>query len=1295
VSVGVAGWAWKTARFGLSSTTTSSRLEAEVRRQFGVQARQVESFARRAAGDAAIIAAIGATDRTPELFARLTALAPAASHAPVSATIYTPAGPAGAYRILAWSDGPADDLTQTPDRLTGPAALFVAPGTGGLSLVFVQPIVSAGRRLGVVAAESVLSPRVLVGSTAPDFVMQTSYGPVHVQQHFAGATEGTALPSRFVIGTDGGEPLIDVTYSTDDLAARRAISTRRILGLAALPLLVFLLLSTGPVLGRRSQVRDVGSWVRWSLVAAAIVLVAAVALVGLARLVGASPIWPRIVSALAALAVVSLFPVSAWWRRWRRHVPERAPVRFLLEQLGAGVLLAAAVGLIILLLNQRITPTSLEKWEFPLLPIDLPALLDLGSLLVAQIAAFWAAGATVAVIAARWKLSWRHEIGWAAAALWISPSVAVFAVPALAPAGSRAPAIAAVSLTALFGLFALAIRRAYRHTTQAMRLTMVFAALLLPVIATYPLASASADRAIRTLIEREYAPATAAAQQPAYLFAVRVRAEQDVDRIGNLLGLVSSRPAGAAIQSQMAFLVWNQTTLSRERVTSQIELYGPNRALVSRFALNVPEFQAGYQTAAPKWTGTGCKWEAFTEVAPLGAEERNMLRSERGICDAAGNFGGAIVIHIVPDYRALPFVSTANPYYEVLGGPGTGTAGSRIADLQVVISGWSLTPIFASGRVAWPISDEIYSRLSRSRAPFWTKVSVDSQRYEVYFLSDRAKFYALGYPPPTFFQHLSRLSEVAVVIAALFLLMLIGAAVYAPFARRRDAPLRVLFHEIRTSFYRKLFLFFVLAAVAPVLLFATAFGTYMSGKFRDDVEGEAANVVGVARRVFEELAAVEQRPIQQTPAPNDDVMVWIRQVIGQDVNLYRGPELVATSQRDLFDSGLLPARTPAAVYRAIALSRLPVAVAADRIGTFEYLVAAAPVSARGRDVGSRTTDVHVLSVPLASRQREIDRQIDELNRGVLVGAVVVVLFAAGLGASVAGRVSDPVARLTRATRLVAAGRLDVRLVADTADELGRLVEDFNSMTETLMSQRAELARTNQLKAWAEMARQVAHEIKNPLTPIQLAAEHLQRVHEDRQRPLGAVFDQCLTTILRQVKLLRQIASEFSSFAGQLKPRLAPVPLAELVTSVVDPYRLGLAQRVEIDVEVPDTLPPVQIDRTLIARALTNLVENAVQAMPAGGRLTVTAADRGDTVEVTIGDTGVGMDAEAVRRAFEPYFSTKTAGSGLGLANAKRNIELCGGAIAIDSVVNAGTRATVTLPVAPRPAAVAALPPSSR
>jgi two-component system nitrogen regulation sensor histidine kinase NtrY len=293
-----------------------------------------------------------------------------------------------------------------------------------------------------------------------------------------------------------------------------------------------------------------------------------------------------------------------------------------------------------------------------------------------------------------------------------------------------------------------------------------------------------------------------------------------------------------------------------------------------------------------------------------------------------------------------------------------------------------------------------------------------------------------------------------------------------------------------------------------------------------------------------------------------------------------------------------------------------------------------------------------------------------------------VLFAAGLGASIAGRIADPIARLTRATRLIAAGRLDVRIATDTADELRRLVDDFNGMAETLLAQRSELARTHQLKAWNEMARTVAHEIKNPLTPVQLAAEHLRQVHDDRGQPLGDVVNQCVTTILTQVRLLRQIASEFASFAGTPTPRVEPVDLTALLESVIAPYALGLAGRVTFEREAPADLPLVMGDRTLLARAMTNLVENAVQAMPGGGTLSLSAERQAPArVRLTMVDTGVGMDEAAQARAFEPYFSTKTAGSGLGLANARRNIEICGGTIALSSQPGRGTVIVVTLPVA--------------
>jgi nitrogen fixation/metabolism regulation signal transduction histidine kinase len=314
------------------------------------------------------------------------------------------------------------------------------------------------------------------------------------------------------------------------------------------------------------------------------------------------------------------------------------------------------------------------------------------------------------------------------------------------------------------------------------------------------------------------------------------------------------------------------------------------------------------------------------------------------------------------------------------------------------------------------------------------------------------------------------------------------------------------------------------------------------------------------------------------------------------------------------------------------------------------------------------------------RQREIEREIAELDRSVNLGVVVFILLGAALGYSISGRIGDPVQRLTRASRRIAAGDLDQHVVARTADELQGLVEAFNSMAAELSRQREQLQRTNRLEAWAEMARQVAHDIKNPLTPIQLTAEHLRRVHADRGEPLSPVLQECVTTILTQVRLLRQIASEFSSFASSPTARPAVVDIPELLEEILKPYRIGLAERIRFAIDVPVSLPPVYVDKTLTTRALTNLIENALHAMPGEGTLTVAAARDGQAVRIRVGDTGAGMDREALARAFEPYFSTKAGGTGLGLPIARRNVELNGGTIAIASERDRGTSVTITLPL---------------
>jgi two-component system nitrogen regulation sensor histidine kinase NtrY len=212
-----------------------------------------------------------------------------------------------------------------------------------------------------------------------------------------------------------------------------------------------------------------------------------------------------------------------------------------------------------------------------------------------------------------------------------------------------------------------------------------------------------------------------------------------------------------------------------------------------------------------------------------------------------------------------------------------------------------------------------------------------------------------------------------------------------------------------------------------------------------------------------------------------------------------------------------------------------------------------------------------------------------------------------------------------------------------------------------------------------MARQVAHDIKNPLTPIQLNAEHLRRVHGDRGAPLGGVLDECVSNILKQVNLLRQLAAEFSSFASSPTPRPEPTSLSELATEVIEPYRTGLAGRIVIELDVPPDLPLLTVDKTLLARAVTNIIENALHAMPSGGTLGVQARATADRVALEISDTGIGMDRDALDRIFEPYFSTRAAGTGLGLTIAKRNVELNNGAIEVRSEKGKGTTVRLLLP----------------
>jgi two-component system nitrogen regulation sensor histidine kinase NtrY len=227
-----------------------------------------------------------------------------------------------------------------------------------------------------------------------------------------------------------------------------------------------------------------------------------------------------------------------------------------------------------------------------------------------------------------------------------------------------------------------------------------------------------------------------------------------------------------------------------------------------------------------------------------------------------------------------------------------------------------------------------------------------------------------------------------------------------------------------------------------------------------------------------------------------------------------------------------------------------------------------------------------------------------------------------------------------------------------------------------------LMKSNQLAAWAEMARAIAHEIKNPLTPIQLSAEHVRTLLHDRGVLPSPEINACLDTIVRQVRELRDISGAFSTYAKLPDLVLARLDLASFLRELAAPYRAALPPGVRIE-EHHVEAPPILADARVLSRAIVNLIENALQAMPQGGTLRMTSGpcEPGEVV-LTIEDTGSGLTPEARARLFEPYFSTKSSGTGLGLAIVRRVVAGHGGSIDVTSVPGQGTTMRVRLKQAP-------------
>ncbi|MFO1010423.1 MAG: HAMP domain-containing protein [Planctomycetota bacterium] len=311
--------------------------------------------------------------------------------------------------------------------------------------------------------------------------------------------------------------------------------------------------------------------------------------------------------------------------------------------------------------------------------------------------------------------------------------------------------------------------------------------------------------------------------------------------------------------------------------------------------------------------------------------------------------------------------------------------------------------------------------------------------------------------------------------------------------------------------------------------------------------------------------------------------------------------------------------------------------------------------------------------------------IEGLQATLVKATLAVLAIVVVLTVFIARRTTAPIVALREQTKRVASGDLEARVTVKSRDELGELARSFNEMTEQLAESRKQLIKAEKDAAWREMARQVAHEIKNPLTPIALSAALLKRAKDEQSPEFDSIFERTIQLVTRQVEHMRKIAADFSAFAGSRKHAPEVVDLGVVLDDVLAENEAWAA---EAKVEI--TRAPgggrVFADKSELRRLLINLVSNAIEAMPQGGKLGVRVerleAAGARKVRLVLQDTGVGLSDTVRARLFEPYFTTRTHGTGLGLAISARLVDEMGGTIELENLPEGegpGAIARITLP----------------
>ena len=458
-----------------------------------------------------------------------------------------------------------------------------------------------------------------------------------------------------------------------------------------------------------------------------------------------------------------------------------------------------------------------------------------------------------------------------------------------------------------------------------------------------------------------------------------------------------------------------------------------------------------------------------------------------------------------------------------------------------------------------------------------------------------------------------------------------------------------------------------------LLAFGWGSGVFVStqyNQFTNDVIREKLN--SVETEVGAKLGHFENLNIYENGNYMQGILQKFARVFFTDINMYdKDGYLLATSRPKVFNIGLLSEQMNPTAYKHIELLKQSEFVHHESIGELNFSSAYKPF------YNSKGELTAYINLQHFGQQREFENQIQKFLVAIINVFILLLAISIILAIFISNWLTSPLRILQESFASVKFGKHNEQISYDREDEIGSLVKDYNQKLEELEFAAQQLARSERELAWREMAKQVAHEIKNPLTPMKLSVQQLLRVYDPEDPKSGDKLKKVANSIVEQIDALTKIANEFSTFAKMPNPSEERVELMSLITGVKEVFE----GQSTITLESNAAEIFVVADKDQFVRVFNNLIKNAIQAIPSEreGKIEIRLQHENGKVTITVTDNGIGIEDAKQGKIFVPYFTTKSTGTGLGLAMVKQIVENHKGSIDFDTVLDEGTTFTIVLP----------------